>query len=308
MNKDILVKTSKLTKKYKNNIVLNNINIKLERGKIYALIGKNGAGKTSLLRILTGLSFKTSGQVELFSKIGEKELEKQRKRIGSLIEGPKVYDSMDAYENLETERICRGIPNKENINNVLKLVGLKDVGRKKIKNFSLGMKQRLGIAMALLNNPELLILDEPTNGLDPMGIVEIRDLIKKLNEEMGITIIISSHLLLELYQLATNYIIINNGKILEDMTLNELEEKCKKHISINVDDVPLAATIIEDQLNTSNFVIMKDGTIKLYDYLDDIKKVSYELSKRNVLITQIGIKGDSLEEYFIRLIGGNKCA
>lgn len=308
MNRDILVKTSKLTKKYKNNIVLNNINIKLERGKIYALIGKNGAGKTSLLRILTGLSFKTSGQVELFSKIGEKELEKQRKRIGSLIEGPKLYDSMDAYENLETERICRGIPNKENINNVLKLVGLKDVGRKKIKNFSLGMKQRLGIAMALLNNPELLILDEPTNGLDPMGIVEIRDLIKKLNEEMGITIIISSHLLLELYQLATNYIIINDGKILEDMTLNELEEKCKKHISINVDDVPLAVTIIEDQLNTSNFVIMKDGTIKLYDHLDDIKKVSYELSKRNVLITQIGIKGDSLEEYFIRLIGGKKCA
>lgn len=307
MNKDILVKTRKLTKKYKNNIVLDNINIKLERGKIYALIGQNGAGKTSLLRILTGLSFKTSGQVELFSKIGEKELEKQRKRIGSLIEGPKLYDSMDAYENLETERICRGIPNKENINNVLKLVGLKDVRRKKIKNFSLGMKQRLGIAMALLNNPELLILDEPTNGLDPMGIVEIRDLIKKLNEEIGITIIISSHLLLELYQLATNYIIINEGKILEDMTLNELDEKCKKHISINVDDVPLAVTIIEDQLNTSNFVIMKDGTIKLYDYLDDIKRVSYKLSKGNVLITQISIKGESLEEYFIQLIGGNKC-
>ena len=144
--------------------------------------------------------------------LAQKEVEKQRRRIGCLIEGPALYASMTAYENLESERICKGIPNKENIEKVLELVGLHDVGKKKVKNFSLGMKQRLGIAMSLLNNPELLILDEPTNGLDPMGIVEIRELIRKLNEEKGITIIISSHILSELYQLATNYIIINKGR------------------------------------------------------------------------------------------------
>ncbi|SFD15346.1 ABC transporter ATP-binding protein [Clostridium uliginosum] len=306
MNKNILVQTKNLTKRYKNNIVLDNIDITIEKGKVYALIGQNGAGKTSLIRILMGLSFQSSGEIELFSKKEGTELEKQRKRIGSIIEGPTLYISMNAYQNLEAERICRGIPNKENIGKVLKLVGLKDVGKKKVKNFSLGMRQRLGIAMALLSNPDLLILDEPTNGLDPIGIVEMRELIKKLNEEKGITIIISSHILSELYQLATNYIIINKGKVLEKLTLEELDEKCKKHIAIKVDNVSLAVTIIENKLNTSNFKVMSDETIKLYDNLDDIKRVSSELSKAGLIITQIAVEGDSLEEYFVQLIGGKE--
>ncbi|SHJ27532.1 ABC-2 type transport system ATP-binding protein [Clostridium cavendishii DSM 21758] len=306
MKNNILVQTKNLTKKYKNDVVLDSVNITIERGRIYALIGQNGAGKTSLIRILTGLSFKSAGEVELFSKSEIKDLEKQRQRIGSLIEGPTLYNSMTAYQNLEAERICRGVPNKENIDKVLKLVGLEDVKKKKVKNFSLGMKQRLGIAMALLSNPELLILDEPTNGLDPIGMVEIRELIKKLNEENGITIIISSHILSELYQVATNYIIINKGKVLEDLTLEELDEKCKKHISIKVDDVSKGATVIEERLNTTNFKIMNDGTIKLYDNLDDIKKVSFELSKAGLIITQISVEGDSLEEYFVQLIGGSQ--
>lgn len=304
MNKNILVQTQNLNKRYRDTLVLDNVNLSIEKGKIYALIGQNGAGKTTLIRILTGLSFQSSGEVELFSKKGIKELEKQRKRIGSLIEGPTLYSSMTAYENLEAERICRGIPNKENIEKVLKLVGMDKVGRKKVKNFSLGMRQRLGIAMALLNNPELLILDEPINGLDPMGIIEIRDLIQNLNEKKGITIIISSHILSELYQLATNYIIIDKGRILENINLEQLDEKCKKHIAIKVNDVPLATTVIENNLNTSNFKIMDDGTIKLYDHLDKVSEVSSMLSKNGLIIMQITILGDSLEDYFVQLVGG----
>lgn len=304
MNKNILVQTQNLNKRYRDTLVLDNVNLSIEKGKIYALIGQNGAGKTTLIRILTGLSFQSSGEVELFSKKGIKELEKQRKRIGSLIEGPTLYSSMTAYENLEAERICRGIPNKENIEKVLKLVGMDKVGRKKVKNFSLGMRQRLGIAMALLNNPELLILDEPINGLDPMGIIEIRDLIQNLNEKKGITIIISSHILSELYQLATNYIIIDKGRILENINLEQLDEKCKKHIAIKVNDVPLATTVIENNLNTSNFKVMDDGTIKLYDHLDKVSEVSSMLSKNGLIIMQITILGDSLEDYFVQLVGG----
>ena len=301
MNNNILVQTQNLTKKYGDTVVLNNININIEKGRIYAFIGQNGAGKTTLMRILVGLAFVSTGEFELF---GQKEVEKQRRRIGCLIEGPALYSSMTAYENLESERICKGIPNKENIEKVLELVGLHDVRKKKVKHFSLGMKQRLGIAMSLLNNPELLILDEPTNGLDPMGIVEIRELIRKLNEEKGITIIISSHILSELYQLASNYIIIDKGRILEDITLEELDEKCKKHIAVTVDNVPLAVTVIEEKLKISDFKVMPDGTIKIYDCLDDIKKVSAALSKSGLIITKISIEGDSLEEYFVQLIGG----
>lgn len=304
MNKNILIQAENLNKRYRDTLVLDNVNLSIEKGKIYALIGQNGAGKTTLIRILTGLSFQSSGEIKLFSKKGITELEKQRKRIGSLIEGPALYSSMTAYENLEAERICRGIPNKENIEKVLKLVGMDKIGRKKVKDFSLGMKQRLGIAMALLNNPELLILDEPINGLDPMGIIEIRDLIQNLNEKKGITIIISSHILSELYQLATNYIIIDKGRILENITLGQLDEKCKKHIAIKVNDVPLATTVIENNLNTSNFKVMDDGTIKLYDHLDKVSEVSSILSQNGLIIMQITILGDSLEDYFVQLIGG----
>lgn len=301
--KNLIIETVGLNKTKKNIALLKDINLKIEEGKIYALIGRNGAGKTSLIRVLTGLSFKTSGEIKIFNKSYLKYIESERSKIGCLIEGPTVFDNMTAYENLETERICRGLPDSESINEVIKLVGLEDSLNKKVKNFSLGMKQRLGIAMALLSNPRLVILDEPTNGLDPMGIVEMRNLLKKLNEEYNKTIIISSHLLSELYQVATDYIIINDGEIIENLTLDELNKKCKKHIAIKVKDTELAATIIESKLNIKNFIVDEDGLIKIYDYLEKIEDISKELSSSGIIITKIDTKVDSLEEYFIKLIG-----
>lgn len=302
-----VLETKNLTKKYKNTQVLDGVDIKLEKGNIYGFVGQNGAGKTTLIRLITGLSFPTSGELYLFGQTGEKKLQEQRKRIGCMVETPVLYPNMTAYQNLEIQRIQRGIPDKKVIEDTLELVGLKDTGKKKAKDFSLGMKQRLGIALALINDPELLILDEPVNGLDPVGIVEIRELIKRLNKEKGMTILISSHILEELYHTANHYIIISHGNILETLTQEELNEKCKKHIAINVDDESLAATILEEELHTNNYQIMADKTIRLYDYLDDIKSVSIALSRNNLIITGISLAGDSLEDYFIRRIGGGTC-
>lgn len=302
-----VLEAKNLTKKYKNTQALDGINIKLEKGNIYGFVGQNGAGKTTLIRLITGLSFPTSGELYLFGQTGEKQLQEQRKRIGCMVETPALYPNMTAYQNLKIQRIQRGIPDKKVIEDTLELVGLKDTGKKKVKNFSLGMKQRLGIALALINDPEFLILDEPVNGLDPVGIVEIRELIKKLNKEKGMTILISSHILEELYQTVDHYIIISHGAILESLTQTELNEKCKKHISIKVDDVSMATAVLEEELHTNNYQIMPDKSIRLYDYIEDIKSVSVALSRNNLIITGISLAGDNLEDYFIRRIGGNKC-
>lgn len=302
-----ILETKNLTKKYKNTQALDGINIKLEKGNIYGFVGQNGAGKTTLIRLITGLSFPNSGELYLFGQTGEKELQEQRKRIGCMVETPALYPNMTAYQNLEIQRIQRGIPDKKIIKDTLELVGLKDTGKKNAKDFSLGMKQRLGIAIALINDPEFLILDEPVNGLDPVGIVEIRKLIQRLNKEKGITILISSHILEELYQTADHYIIISHGAILEILTQKELNEKCKKHISIKVDDVSATAVILEEELHTNNYQIMPDKSICLYDYIEDIKSVSVALSKNNLIITGISLAGDNLEDYFIRRIGGGTC-
>lgn len=199
----------------------------------------------------------------------------------------------------------KGIPGKECIDKILKSVGLYEDRNKKLKNFSLGMKQKLALAIALLGDPEFLILDEPINGLDPMGIKEIRELLKKLNKEKNITMLISSHILGELYQLATCYGIIHKGKLMEQITLKELDEKCKRSLSIKVDDVNKAATILETELSTNNFKVLPDGTIKLYDYVDNSRLVSSTLTKQNIIIDQIMPNESNLEEYFINLVGGD---
>ena len=203
--KEAVLKTYNLCKKYKDQMAVDNVSMTIRKGDIYGFIGQNGAGKTSLIRMITGLAHRTSGEIELFGGSGEEALNKGREFIGSLIESPAFYKNMTARENLEVSRLVRNIPGKECIDEVLNLVGLKDTGKKKVKDFSLGMRQRLGIANALLGNPKLLILDEPINGLDPMGIIEIRELLKKINTEKDITILISSHILGELSEMATTY-------------------------------------------------------------------------------------------------------
>lgn len=304
--KQYILKTNNLTKNYHGFSALHDVSVALEAGKIYGLIGRNGAGKSTFMKLVTGLSFPTSGSIELFGHTGERALEAERRRIGSMIEYPSLIPDMTAKENLRLHRIMRGIPDEEIEDEVLKLVGLSDTGKKESKNFSLGMKQRLGIATALLGNPELLILDEPINGLDPIGVVEIRNLIKKLCEERQMTILISSHNLPEMYQTATDYIIINKGEIKETLTLAELEERCRHHILISCDQPEKLTSILEMKLNTTNFKVMPDKSVKLYDYLDEKEKVARVLFENGIVITNFSNEGDTLEDYFVSIVGGVK--
>lgn len=303
---DYVVKTTDLSKKYKNNLVVNNLNLNIKRGKIYGFIGENGAGKSTTLRMLTGLSKPTSGKINLFGFDSENKISNIRKRIGALIESPAFYPNMSAYENLEACRIQKGIPGKKCTEKVLEFVDLSNCGKKKLKNFSMGMKQKLGLAIALIGNPELLILDEPVNGLDPIGIVQMREKLKKLNKDKNMTIIISSHILGELYQLASCFGIIHRGKLVEELTLKALNKKCRRSLNIKVDNIQKTAVILERKLNTTNFTVLPDKTIALYDYIDNPGKVSSILSKENITIEQILATGENLENYFINLVGGLK--
>ncbi|PFQ43321.1 bacitracin ABC transporter ATP-binding protein [Bacillus cereus] len=303
MNSYVL-KTNQLSKQYKNHIALNKVNLSIEQGSIYGFIGQNGAGKSTLTRLVTGLAIPTSGTIELFGESRERELVQARKRIGSMIEMPAIYPHMTAAENLEAHRLLKGVPGKECIPKTLSLVGLLDTKEKKAKNFSLGMKQRLSLAIALLGDPEFLILDEPINGLDPMGVVEIRELLKKLNKEKGITILISSHILSEMHLLATHYGFIHKGELIEQMTVKQLEEKCQQYLHIKVDNTEKATIIIETILSTTDYEVMPDGVIRLYTHLDQPGMVSKVLATEGLIIEQFKSMGQDLESYFTKLIGG----
>ena len=302
--KDCVLQTTGLTKTYDYTLALDNVSVTIEKGNIYGFVGQNGAGKTTFMRVVSGLSFPDKGEIELFGESGKKALAKQKKRMGCIIETPAYYPYMTAHENMEAMRIAQGIPNKKAVDRVLNIVGLQNTGNKKIQDFSMGMKQRLGIATALLGEPEFLMLDETTNGLDPMGIVEIRQLLIKLADEKQITILISSHILGELYNLVTNYIIIHQGRILQEITKEQLDERCKKHISILVNDVPCAVAVLERTLNTRHYKVMPDNSIILYDFIDDVQKVITAFSDSKLVIKNISVAGDSLENYFINTIGG----
>ncbi len=306
--KKYVLKTNSLTKNYNGVNVLQGVSVTLEAGKIYGLIGQNGAGKTTLMRIVSGLTFPTAGSIELFGESEDKKLQAQRKRLGCMIEYPSLIPYMSALENLRYHRVMRGIPGKAVEAELLELVGLNSTGNKKARNFSLGMKQRLGIAVALLGDPELLILDEPINGLDPLGVVEIRNLINRLCEERQMTILISSHNLPELYQVATDYIIIHLGVVKKSITQTELDESCKHHILIGCDQPERLAGVLEAQLNTTNYKVMPDKTIKLYDFLEDRELVARAVFDNGIVITQFSVQGDTLENYFISVIGGDRNA
>ncbi|MFD0715731.1 ABC transporter ATP-binding protein [Paenibacillus sp. GCM10027626] len=301
-----VVKTNGLTKNYRGSFALRDLSITMRSGKIYGLIGQNGAGKTTFMRMLAGLSFPTAGSIELFGHGGERALQDERKRIGCMIEHPGFIPTMTAKENLTLHRMMRGIPNKDIERELLELVGLADTGNKKAKNFSLGMKQRLGIAIALLGNPELLILDEPINGLDPLGVVEIRHLLKKLCEERQMTILISSHNLPELYQTATDYIIIHKGLLKQALSLEQLDERCKRHLLIRCNEPDKLVSVLETALHTTHYKVMPDNTVKLYDFLDEKERVAGVLFEHGIVVTNLSNEGDSLENYFISVIGGDQ--
>lgn len=302
--KKVVLKTYNITKKYGEQLAVDNVNMTIKKGDIYGFIGKNGAGKTTLIRLITGLIHKSSGEIELLGINEENELNKARTMVGSLIESPSLYTNMTARENLEVSRLVRNIPGKKCIDEVLELVGLKDVEKKKVKNFSLGMRQRLGIANALMGNPKLLILDEPINGLDPMGIVEIRELLKKINKEKDMTILISSHILSELSELATTYGIISNGKLIEEITAKQLSEKCRQYIDLKVDDTARAVILLERELGISDYEVLEDSNIKVFSNLDNVGEVNSLLSRSGIIVESISVKGENLEEYFMNKVGG----
>ena len=302
--KKVVLKTYNITKKYGEQLAVDNVNMTIKKGDIYGFIGQNGAGKTTLIRLITGLIHKSGGEIELLGVNEENELNKARTMVGSLIESPSFYTNMTARENLEVSRLVRNIPGKKCIDEVLELVGLKDVEKKKVKNFSLGMRQRLGIANALMGNPKLLILDEPINGLDPMGIVEIRELLKKINKEKDMTILISSHILSELSELATTYGIISNGKLIEEITAKQLSEKCRQYIDLKVDDTARAVILLERELGISDYEVLEDSNIKVFSNLDNVGEVNSLLSRSGIIVESISVKGESLEEYFMNKVGG----
>lgn len=304
--KDYVLETKNLTKSYHGTKVLQDVSIMLEAGKIYGLIGSNGAGKTTLMRLVSGLAFPTEGSIKLFGKSDKSSLQQERKRLGCMIEYPSFIPYMSAEENLNYHRIIRAVPSKIIVKELLDLVGLNHSGKKKAKNFSLGMKQRLGIAISLLSDPELLILDEPINGLDPIGVVEIRNLLTKLCEERQMTIMISSHNLPELYQLATDYIIIHQGQVKQSITMEELDEKCRHHFLIGCDQPEKLVSVLESELHTSNFKVMPDKIVKLYDFLDNKNLVAKTIHDNGILINNFLIQGDTLEDYFISVIGGDQ--
>lgn len=299
--KETILKTNNLTKKYNDFIALDNVNIEVRKGDIYGLIGRNGAGKTTLMKVITTLTNKTSGEFSLFNH-KDNDLKETKRRIGCLIENPAFFPNLTAYENLKYYTIQKGIMNKEQIIESLKLVDLADTKKKKFKNFSLGMKQRLGIAFAILDNPDFIILDEPINGLDPIGISELRYTFKRLNEERDITILISSHILSELYVLATRFCIIENGKVLKEMTKEELDNECSKCIAIKTDDVKKVTVILEKELKTTNYKVINNEEIRLYDYLEQIEKVNKVLVQNDINIKNLNETGISLEDYFKSII------
>lgn len=306
--KDYVLKVNGVTKSYKGNKILDNISITIQKGQIYGLVGLNGAGKSTLIKIITGLVIPDSGTLELFGHHEEYKIEEDRRRIGAVVETVALYENKTVYENMKLSRIQKGIPGEDSIDKFLNIVGLSELKNKKVKKLSLGSRQSLGIAMALLGEPEFLILDEPINGLDPLKIIEIRDLLIRLNVEYGVTMIISSHILSELYHVANYYGIIHKGKLIKQISLDELKEQCKNYVYIKVDDTAKASVVISEKLNTKNFIVLPNNVIKLYDYIDSTGKVTKALVNEGINVEQIMPMGDDLEGYFTRIIGGGRDA
>lgn len=295
---ETVLKTTALSKQFGKKLAVNNVNMTIHKGDIYGFIGKNGAGKTTFMRLVLGTAFPTKGEISLFD--GE-PLDTARRKIGSLVEAPGIYKGCTAYENLKQFSVIYGGTDAE-IRDILQLVGLDNTGKKKAGKFSLGMKQRLGIAIALLGNPEFLILDEPVNGLDPAGMKEVRDLILRLNQERQITILISSHLLDELSKIVTRYGIINNGVLIEEVSAEDLKERCQQKLIFTVDDAAKAASILSGSVSEKHIHTVDDKVI-LSSHLEEAASFNKLLIEQNIAVSGISRQTDGLEQYFMKRIG-----
>lgn len=301
---EYVLKTDALSKHYKNFKALNELSMNIPKGSIYGFIGKNGAGKTTLIRLICGLQDPTSGEYTLYGITNtEKEIGRSRRRMGAVVETPSIYLDMTAEDNLKQQYRILGLSSFDGLTDILKLVGLENTGKKKAKNFSLGMRQRLGIAIALAGSPDFLVLDEPINGLDPQGIIKMRELILRLNQEQHITFLISSHILDELSKLATYYGFIDNGHIVKELSAEELEAVCRKCIRMEVSNTKSLACVLDEM--KIEYKILSDTTADLYAKIN-ISQLAAALSKQNCEILSIREHDERLESFYINLVGGDK--
>lgn len=299
---EYVLKTNELKKEYRKFTALSGVSMNVPKGAIYGFVGKNGAGKTTLIRLICGLQSPTGGDFELYGiKNTDKNISRSRRRMGAVVETPSIYLDMTAEDNLKQQYRILGMPSFDGIGELLKLVGLENTGRKKARNFSLGMRQRLGIAVALCGNPDFLVLDEPINGLDPQGIIEIRELILKLNREKQITVLISSHILDELARLATHYGFIDSGKIVREMSADELMAACRKCVRVTVTDTKPLVTVLDEM--GMEYKIIDSKTADIYGK-PNITKLAATLSEKGCELFSMQEQDESLESFYISLVGG----
>jgi ABC-2 type transport system ATP-binding protein len=302
---DAVIQTYQLTKKYKNETIIKPLDFSLKKGEICALIGKNGAGKSTFFKILAGQQMPSAGEIQLFGKSG-REIETVKNRMAFMVETPAFFPDFTAVQNMEYFRIQRGIVDKKRMYEVLEIVGLAHEKKKRFKDYSMGMKQRLGIALCLLSSPDCLVLDEPINGLDVEGIMEIRKLLKKLNQEKQMTILISSHILTELDLLATRFVFIKNGVIVDDLSRELLEEKSRKQILITVDDPAKTAQLLERAYADIQFKVLPNQEITIQNYVESSGEINRLLVENGVMVKEFSIKVMNLEEYFVGLVEEDK--
>ncbi len=299
---EYVLQTDNLTKCYKNIPALDGLTMHIPKGAIYGFVGRNGAGKTTLIRLICGLQEPSSGSFSLFGiRNDSKDIVNSRRKIGAIVETPAIYMDMTAEENLRQQYRILGISSYVSIPEILKLVGLENTGKKKVRQFSLGMKQRLGIAIALSGDPRLLILDEPTNGLDPQGIVEMRDMILKLNRKREITVLISSHILDELSRLATHYGIIDHGQMVKELSAQELNAACRKCVRVEVSDTSVLARVL-DAMGVE-YQIISDTTADVFASVN-VTQLTLALAKEKCEVLSMQERDESLENYFLSLTGG----
>lgn len=299
---EMLLQTRALTKQYGRHRAVDQVSMHIKKGAIYGFIGRNGAGKTTTLRMISGLASPTAGEIELFGCRG-RDLSRIRSRVGCLIEGPGLYGSMSARDNLKMKCMLLGVYKRGYEEELLDIVGLGGVGKKPVKRYSLGMKQRLGIALALVGEPDLLVLDEPINGLDPQGIAEVRDTVLKLNRERNMTILISSHILEELSKIVTDYGIIHNGTLLQELTNEELMEKCSERLEVTLDD-PERAVPVMDRLGIKRYQVADREHIYIFERLEESAALNMAFAKAGIPVRGISVTNEELETYFLKLTGG----
>lgn len=305
MEKEIL-KISNLSKLYQGKAALNHVSMSIRQGQIYGLVGNNGAGKTTLMRMITGTSFWDAGSMELFGVEQSNKIGRERKRVGALLETPAFFENMSGRQNLEYYRIQLGIPGKQWVEELLLQVGLTEAAEKKVRAYSMGMKQRLGIALALLNHPDFLILDEPVNGLDPKGIIEIRNILQRLTREKGITILISSHILAELANIATYFCFMDKGKVLEEISREALEEKCQTYLELKISDGERMSVLLEQHFPHLRYRVYPENTIHIYGNMDNVQEISELAVKQGVGLLGLTQKTLDLENYYMNLVGDNE--